>query len=148
MERFQVHIEGMSLHSYPQFTETTHDIRVTVTPIFIPSESFPHHDNFSWAYHVRMENLSDKQVQLLSRYWKIIDSKGFVKEVRGAGVVGETPHLSPGMIFEYSSGTQLPTPSGLMEGIYYFVTQKGEELEIKIPAFSLDSPQDGPLQVN
>lgn len=138
----------VSLTDYPQFSATTHGMRVTVTPIFIPAQSFPNDENYSWAYHVRMENVGEERMQLKSRYWKIIDAKGFVKEVRGPGVVGETPNIWPGMVFEYSSGTQLPTSSGLMEGIYYFTTSEGKELEITVPAFSLDSPQQGPRQAN
>lgn len=131
-----------------RFTATTHDIQITVTPIFLESQSFPHQEHWSWAYHVRMENHGEKTVQLVSRYWKIIDAKGFVKEVRGPGVVGETPTLKPGEGFEYSSGTMLPTPSGIMSGYYYFSGEKDAALEITIPAFSLDSPSDLPKQLN
>ena len=95
-----------------------------------------------------MENHGEKTVQLVSRYWKIIDAKGFVKEVRGPGVVGETPTLKPGEGFEYSSGTLLPTPSGIMSGYYYFAGEKDTALEITIPAFSLDSPSDLPKQLH
>lgn len=138
----------MRLQDYPQFSETTHAIRVTVTPIFIPGESFPNAVHYVWAYHVRMENLGQETVQLKTRYWKIIDSKGFVKEVRGPGVVGETPVLLPGGAFEYSSGTTLPTASGIMSGSYFFETPNGEGRDITIPAFSLDSPGEGPRQMN
>ena len=60
---------------------------------------------------------------------------------RGAGVVGETPTLEPGESFEYTSGVPLPTPSGFMTGTYGMVTAAGEEFDIEIPAFSLDTPQ-------
>jgi ApaG protein len=61
--------------------------------------------------------------------------------VRGAGVVGEEPVLEPGASFEYTSGVPLPTPSGFMVGTYGMVTEDGEQFEIEIPAFSLDSPE-------
>lgn len=138
----------MKLQDYPQFSETTHGIRITVTPIFLPQQSFPAAADYAWAYHVRMENLGLETMQLKTRYWKIIDAKGFVKEVRGPGVVGETPILFPGGAFEYSSGTALPTASGIMSGTYFFETENGEPREITVPAFSLDSPQEGPRQVN
>lgn len=132
-----------------RFTATTHDIEVTVTPIFLESQSFPHEEHWSWAYHVRMENKGTETVQLVSRYWKIIDARGFVREVRGPGVVGETPTLKPGAFYEYSSGTMLPTSSGIMSGLYYFNKADTDAmLEITIPAFSLDSPSDLPRQMN
>jgi ApaG protein len=64
-----------------------------------------------------------------------------LQEVRGAGVVGETPVLKPGESFEYTSGVPLPTPSGFMAGTYGMVTPTGEGFNIEIPAFSLDSSQ-------
>ena len=72
-------------------------------------------------YRVRLENLSDDTVQLVSRGWVIRDSRGdVVAEVpRGtSGVVGHTPILRPGDCFEYSSGTQLPPGGGVMEGSF------------------------------
>lgn len=138
----------MAIPDTARFTATTHDIRVTVTPIYLPEQSFPNEDYWSWAYHVEMENLGAETVQLKSRYWKIIDAKGFVKEVRGPGVVGEQPTLKSGEHYEYSSGTMLPTPSGIMSGSYYFESPEGKKLDIAIPAFSLDSPSNGPRQMN
>jgi ApaG protein len=63
-----------------------------------------------------------------------------VQEVRGAGVVGEQPVLKPGEAFEYTSGTPLPTPSGIMSGTYQMELEGGDLFDIEIPAFSLDSP--------
>jgi ApaG protein len=65
---------------------------------------------------------------------------GVMKEVRGPGVVGEEPVLAPGESFEYTSGTPLGTPSGIMVGSYEMETGAGESFEVAIPAFSLDSP--------
>lgn len=60
--------------------------------------------------------------------------------MRGEGVVGEQPVLAPGERFEYTSGVPLPTPSGFMTGSYQMVGDNGEEFDIAVPAFSLDSP--------
>jgi ApaG protein len=61
--------------------------------------------------------------------------------VHGAGVVGEQPLLEPGESFEYTSGTPLDTPSGFMVGAYHMlVPSSGENFDVAIPAFSLDSP--------
>jgi ApaG protein len=65
---------------------------------------------------------------------------GRVHEVRGAGVVGKKPILEPGQAFEYTSGTPLNTPSGIMMGSYQMVAEGGETFDVTIPPFSLDSP--------
>jgi GTP cyclohydrolase I len=92
------------------YNQTTKDISVTVTPIFLEDQSEPDEDHFVWAYQVRIENCGPGTVQLRSRYWHITDANGLVQEVRGSGVVGEQPVLEPGETFEYTSGTPLATP--------------------------------------
>jgi ApaG protein len=79
-------------------------------------------------------------VQLLTRYWRIIDGTGRTQEVRGPGVVGAQPVLRPGESFEYTSGCPLATPSGFMVGTYQMKTTEGDCFDVAIPAFSLDSP--------
>lgn len=122
------------------YSETTRSIRVTVKPVYLEDQSSPGENHYVWAYHVRIENLGRDVVQLRNRYWRITDSFGRVQEVRGAGVVGEQPVLKPGEIFEYTSGTPLHTPSGIMVGTYQMETHGGEKFDVAIPAFSLDSP--------
>ena len=95
-----------------------------------------------WAYRITIENHGDETVQLLTRHWQITDSQGRLKEVRGDGVVGEQPVLEPGGHFTYSSGTPLSTASGFMRGSYGMQTQAGENFDIEVPAFSLDSPHE------
>jgi ApaG protein len=122
------------------YTDTTRSIQVTVEPIYLDDESAPDEDHYVWAYHVRIENRGREIVQLRSRHWRITDSFGRTQEVRGAGVVGEQPVLHPGDSFEYTSGTPLTTPSGIMVGSYRMVNADGEGFDVAIPAFSLDSP--------
>jgi ApaG protein len=122
------------------YSEITRDIRITVRPFYLEDQSSPEEMHFVWAYHVRIENQGADTVQLRNRYWRITDSLGRVQEVRGAGVVGEQPVLKPGEAFEYTSGTPLTTPSGIMVGTYQMESDKGELFDVKIPAFSLDSP--------
>ncbi len=122
------------------YSAVTNDIRITVKPVFLDDQSSPADNHFVWAYHVRIENQGTETVQLRSRYWHITDSLGRVQEVRGAGVVGEQPVLKPGGSFEYTSGTPLPTPSGIMKGTYNMETGDGRRFDAVVPAFSLDSP--------
>ena len=81
-------------------------------------------------------------MQLRSRHWKITDGLGRLQEVKGPGVVGKTPMLRPGDVFEYTSGTPLSTPSGIMAGTYQMVSEQGEKFDIEIPTFSLDLPAE------
>jgi len=131
------------------YSATTHDITVTVQPIYLAEQSSPDEGRFVWAYQVRIQNDGSETVQLRSRYWQITDAMGRVQEVRGPGVVGEQPVLKPGDGFEYTSGTPLPTSSGIMVGTYTMekvgISPTGGALEavsfeVAIPAFSLDSP--------
>ena len=122
------------------YSKITRAITVTVKPFYLEEQSSPSDSHYVWAYHVRIENHGAETVQLRNRYWRITDSMGRVQEVRGAGVVGEQPVLKPGESFEYTSGTPLPTPSGIMEGTYQMERENGERFDVAIPAFSLDSP--------
>ena len=122
------------------YSAITRAIRVTVQPIYLEDQSSPSDDHYVWAYQVKIENGGSETVQLRNRYWRITDAMGRSQEVRGEGVVGEQPTLAPGQSFEYTSGTPLGTPSGIMAGSYEMETQAGERFEVEIPAFSLDSP--------
>jgi ApaG protein len=129
------------------YRQTTRGITVTVRPIYLEDQSSPSENHYVWAYQVRIENGGAEQVQLINRYWRITDAIGRVQEVRGAGVVGEQPTLAPGNAFEYTSGTPLATPSGIMVGAYEMETQGGERFDAAVPAFSLDSPHQ-PVRLN
>ena len=122
------------------YSEITRSIKVSVEPIYLEDQSSPTENRYVWAYHVRIENGGPETVQLRNRHWRITDGRGQTQEVRGAGVVGEQPVLGPGESFEYTSGTPLPTPSGIMVGSYEMETRGGDSFWVRIPAFSLDSP--------
>ncbi len=122
------------------YSEITRSIKVTVKPFYLEDHSSPSENHFEWAYQVRIENKGRETVQLRRRHWRITDGMGRQQEVRGPGVVGEEPVLAPGESFEYTSGTPLATPSGIMVGSYEMETRAGESFEVAIPAFSLDSP--------
>jgi len=122
------------------YEQTTEAISVSVEPIYLDDHSAPDENHYVWAYHVRIENRGQSTVQLLTRHWKITDSMGQIQEVRGDGVVGEQPVLDPGEVFEYTSGTPLATPSGIMAGSYHMLADGGRRFKVEIPPFSLDSP--------
>jgi len=125
------------------YRAVTRNIEVEVTPRFLSERSSPENGYYFWAYTINLTNRGDETVQLKTRHWRITDASGRLQEVQGAGVVGEQPVLRPGESFEYTSGVPLQTPSGFMAGSYGMVTDNGENFDIDIPAFSLDSPDTG-----
>jgi ApaG protein len=129
------------------YSEVTRSIKVVVNPTYLENQSSPGENRYVWAYHVRIENQGAETVQLRRRHWRITDAHGRVQDVRGAGVVGEQPVLGPGQSFEYTSGTPLATPSGIMVGTYEMELPTGECFAVAIPAFSLDSPHQ-PRRLN
>ncbi len=124
-----------------KYSCTTNEIKVTILPPFYVDErSIPHKDHYAWFYSIKIKNKGCLTVQLLNRYWKIIDYTGKVNEISEIGVMGEQPIIRPGEIFEYTSGTYLSAPSGIMQGKYEFIADNSKLFEVNIPSFSLDSP--------
>ena len=122
------------------YNATTRSIEITVKPMYLEDQSEPSNDHYVWAYWVRIENHGGETVQLCTRHWRITDASGQLHEVHGRGVAGEQPILHPGESFEYTSGSPLSTPSGIMNGSYEMETEEGVRFDVEIPAFSLDSP--------
>jgi ApaG protein len=122
------------------YEAVTRGIRVSVTPSYMEEESTPEENYFFWAYTVVIANEGGETVQLKSRVWRITDARGNTEEVRGPGVVGQTPVIPPGKSFSYTSGCPLRTPQGIMVGSYQMTDARGELFDVAIPAFSLDSP--------
>lgn len=122
------------------YQQKTRSIHISVEPFYVDDQSSPASGRFVFGYRVQIDNEGSETVQLMSRYWQITDARGRTVEVEGDGVVGEQPLIEPGDSFEYTSGTPLATPSGVMTGRYQMVTASGDSFEADIPAFSLDAP--------
>ena len=118
----------------------TDGITIRVAVSFLPEQSSPAAGRWFWSYHVRIENGGDEAVQLLERAWSIVDATGKKIEVRGEGVVGETPLIRPGDSFDYVSGCPLETASGEMSGSYALIGESGRAFEVAIPRFTLLTP--------
>ena len=108
------------------YEAVTRDIRVRVTPQYLEEESAPDERRYLWSYTIEISNEGSEVVQLRSRHWRITDGHGRTEEVRGPGVVGQTPTIQPGTSFRYTSGCPLPTPSGIMVGSYQMTTDGGQ----------------------
>ncbi len=126
----------------PQYEQRTEDVIVRVEPEFLAEQSNPSDSRFIWAYTVEIDNQSERDLTVTDRFWQIADSRGQVQEVRGAGVVGETPIVKSGETFRYTSGAPLTAPSGMMRGSYTMRTESGESFDIVVPTFLLDSPHE------
>ena len=118
----------------------TRGIRIRVVSQFSPERSQPANNQWFFLYTVTIENEGSETVQLISRHWIITNGLGHVQEVRGPGVIGKQPRLAPGESFEYTSGSPLVTPFGMMEGTYRMVTSDGQEFDAKIARFTLSEP--------
>ena len=119
---------------------TTDGIAVHVSVSYLPEQSEPERGRWFWAYHIRIENESDRTVQLRTRHWIITDGRGARHSVEGEGVVGEQPLLSPGESFDYVSGCPLSTPTGSMQGSYRMIGDDGAAFDVAIPKFALIAP--------
>src|SRR4026209_1685509 len=125
----------------PFFHKESHGIRVTVRPVYLRDQSEPSQNHYVFAYFVRIENVSERIAQLMSRRWLIHDSSGEDIEVKGEGVVGEQPILIPGAVHEYQSFCILKSGEGFMEGHYNFLSPDGTTFEAEIPRFILSASE-------
>ena len=109
--------------------------------MYLPEQSSPPDDRFVFAYTITIANESTFTAQLRTRHWIITDGRGGIEEVKGDGVVGEQPRLSPGQSFQYTSGCVLATPVGTMHGTYQMHRDDGTWFDAVIAPFSLVMPQ-------
>lgn len=114
-----------------------HQIEVRAVANFLPEQSEPEADRFTFAYTITITNQGEVPARLVARHWIITDGNNEVQEVKGQGVVGEQPLLNPGDSFEYTSGTVMPTPVGTMHGSYQMIGDDGSRFDAEIPMFSL-----------
>jgi ApaG protein len=121
-------------------TAVTEGIRVSVRSAYIQEQSVPLAHRYVFAYTVRIVNEGAEAAQLKTRHWIITDGAGKVEEVRGPGVVGQTPTLRPGEHFEYTSGCVLETPRGEMHGSYQMYRPDGRMFDARIAPFVLAQP--------
>jgi ApaG protein len=130
------------VHHLPMFTSeaVTRGVRVAVQSEYAPDRSRPADQQWFFLYTITITNESDETVQLLSRHWIITNADGEIQEVRGQGVIGQQPVLSPGESFTYTSGCSLTTSFGKMEGTYQMTAPTGQAFDVKIAAFALSEP--------
>ena len=123
---------------------TTQGVRVQVASQYLEDQSSPDHDQYVFAYRVRIRNVGEETVTLRRRRWVITDGDGHVEIVEGAGVIGEEPRLLPGDQHEYVSGCPLETTWGTMEGHYVMEREDGSTFEAEVGRFFL-APTVAPI---
>ena len=122
-------------------TAITNGIEISVRTAYQEDHSSPSANRYVYAYFILIKNTGKDTVQLLRRHWFISDVGREVREVEGAGVIGQMPVLRPGEHFEYNSWTQMNTPVGKMYGFYTLTRRSdGVFFEATIPEFSLIAP--------
>nr|CAG4651880.1 EOG090X07J3 [Triops cancriformis] len=123
--------------------ETTENVRVTVIPFYMGCRESQNNTVYWWRYCIRLENLGEMTMQLRERHWRIFSLSGTLETVRGRGVVGQEPLLTPSQpAFQYSSHVSLQAPSGHMWGTFRMEREDGYTFDCRIPPFSLESRHD------
>ena len=125
------------------YRETTDHIRVTAIPFFLGADKPPNQvrrAEYWWRYSVRIENLSGFNAQLRETYWRTI-CNGTVNTRRGVGIMGHEPLLTSDQpAFQLSAKPfSLSTSTGQIWGTFRLEREDGEQFDVRIPAFSLDS---------
>lgn len=121
-------------------SDPRYQIDVSVTSRYLAAQSQPEQNRYAFSYTVTIVNNGELSAQLLSRHWIITDGDGRVQEVRGAGVIGQQPHIAPGASHTYSSGTVMTSQVGTMQGSYQMLAEDGKRFEATIAPFRLAVP--------
>ncbi len=119
----------------------TRDVSIKVETSYHDHESEPETGSYVFTYRITILNQGEHTIKLLRRYWHITDSNAVKQEVEGEGVVGRQPVLEPGESHQYTSGCNLQTDIGKMEG--FFTMEKvgtGEQFRVYTPAFQMIDP--------
>ena len=121
-------------------SQTESPIKIKVKTEYLEQQSDIAEQKFLFTYTITIINTGDQDVTLKDRHWIITDADGNKSEVKGPGVVGETPTIAPNTAYQYSSGTVLDTPIGFMEGAYSMTYNDGKKFSAAIPTFRLSVP--------
>ncbi|WP_285164615.1 Co2+/Mg2+ efflux protein ApaG [Shewanella goraebulensis] len=121
-------------------TSVAANVKIKVETKYLEEQSSTEDEKYLFSYTITIINLSEISITLKDRHWIITNANGDTSEVKGPGVVGETPTIDPDTAYQYSSGTVMETPVGFMEGSYGMVTAQGEPFKAEIPTFRLAIP--------
>jgi ApaG protein len=94
---------------------------------------------YGFTYHITIHNDSPRVVTIMGRKWVVTNADGTKLVIEGTGVVGETPRLTPGTQFHYSS-YHLVAADSVAEGSYLGQDENGERVLTRIPSFRMSVP--------
>lgn len=137
---YQILSEQAKLHQTTSMREEA-GIRIAATSQFVGTS----HDKHRFSYRIRIENVSASHFQLMGRSW-IIQEDRHVEPIRVhdpmGGAVGQFPILEGGQAFEYMSGCELSSATGVMKGCYHFRDVESDAyFEIAVEPFPLQNDQ-------
>ncbi|MES2800097.1 MAG: Co2+/Mg2+ efflux protein ApaG [Bacteroidota bacterium] len=122
-------------------TAITEGVIIRVKPTFRADLSDITHHRFFFNYSIEIKNTNHFPVQLLHRDWFIFDSLNESDFVSGEGVIGVQPVLDVDQEFSYTSGCELYSELGAMNGFYTFKNLLTSEFfQVHIPKFVLEFP--------
>lgn len=125
-------------------TATTQGVRISVEIMYREDLSDVQRSSHFFNYTIYIKNLNNFPVQLKERSWKIFDTAMGVHFINGQGVVGEQPILDANESYVYTSGCELFSEIGFMEGHYQFkaISPVSSEMyfKVNIPRFELLVP--------
>jgi ApaG protein len=122
-------------------TALTAGILIKVSTQYRADISLPEIPTHFFDYRIDIENRNSFPIQLMHRDWFIFDSLNATAHVSGDGVIGQQPIIEPGESFSYTSGCELKSEIGLMNGFYSCRNlETGELFKVDIPNFELASP--------
>lgn len=121
-------------------SDPRYHVDVIVVTRYLAEQSNPEQDRFAFAYTITVQNKGTLPARLLSRHWIITDGNGQVEEVRGDGVVGQQPLITPGQSYTYTSGTVMATKVGNMQGSYQMQAEDKKRFDAVIVPFRLAVP--------
>ncbi len=116
-------------------------LSVTVDRVaFMPHLDAPSDKPFPFAYFITIHNQSAETITIRGRKWVVTDAVGETIVVEGDGVVGQTPRLEPGQNFSYNSYHVISSDS-VAEGAFIGLTEEGQPVVVRIPKFTMQSPE-------
>lgn len=116
-------------------------LHVTVDRVvYVPHLEAPVDRPCPFVYFITIHNDSPSTVTIRGRKWVVTDSNDQRIVVEGDGVVGKFPRLATGEKFSYNSYHTIGTDS-VAEGSFFGVTDNGNRVFTRIPAFEMKVPR-------
>lgn len=126
-----------NINRFEEYSCSSDRLKITVTPEFLAEQSLIDQDRYAFSYTILIENISEQECQLINRHWKIFSGSIQTEDVKGQGVVGEQPIISPRESYQYQSWVEIRAAVGRVEGLFTFRDKAGNFFEFKLPVFDL-----------